>query len=294
MLEKIFSEPISVNSHAKITTYLDVVEPRAMGYWEIQSVVLPLQLHDVLTIRVERDAGIRVTCNDPRVATDETNTCYRAARLILERAAPFEGGLAIDIDKRIPVSSGLGGGSSNAAAVLLTLNGVLNLRMDVSEVARKAHSISRDSYFFCHARPAYVEKHADALTPLPQYQGALTCALVDAGIPFIRDKAGFVMGRVSSGARKKDVLPGFVSAWLGADAAAIRNCGYNFMTESLVPEYRKAFDIKRAASAELGLELNFTGTGPFLAAVFDGPVNQGLKELCNSMGATVSCCRVLT
>ena len=114
----------SVRSYAKVNLTLDVLGKRPDGYHAIESVMQSISLHDTVTLSIGGEPRIRVTCDRPHIPTGETNLAYRAASLLFESrgVAPA---LDIRIEKRIPPEAGLGGGSSNAAAVLRGLNRLL-------------------------------------------------------------------------------------------------------------------------------------------------------------------------
>ena len=85
-------------------------------------------LHDILRLKVRAGSGIEIRCADPRVPTDQTNTCYR----IVERgmaALKAKGRVLLEIEKRLPVQGGLGGASGNAVAALLALEIALNKQL---------------------------------------------------------------------------------------------------------------------------------------------------------------------
>jgi 4-diphosphocytidyl-2-C-methyl-D-erythritol kinase len=113
------SSIIHVNSYAKINWTLDVLFRREDGYHELRTIYQTISLHDRL--RLTETAGpIEIVCDDDRVPTDETNLAHKAASL-LRQATGTSAGARIEINKRIPVAAGLGGGSSNAAATLVAL-----------------------------------------------------------------------------------------------------------------------------------------------------------------------------
>jgi 4-diphosphocytidyl-2-C-methyl-D-erythritol kinase len=111
---------IRVFSPANINLFLNVLKKRQDGFHEIASLMQAVNLRD--EIEIERiPQGIKVVCNNPTVASDESNLAYRAAQLFLQ-ATKVKSGVKIRIKKRIPVAAGLGGGSSDAASVLVGLN----------------------------------------------------------------------------------------------------------------------------------------------------------------------------
>ena len=127
-----------IKCFAKINLYLDVICRRPDGYHNIETVFQTLSLHDVLHLEL-LPSGIEVICDDPAVPTDESNLACKAF-LEMKETIGYNGGVRIGIEKNIPPGSGLGGGSSNAAAMLAAMNKML--RAGLSE--RQLHEIARD------------------------------------------------------------------------------------------------------------------------------------------------------
>ncbi|BDG61994.1 4-(cytidine 5'-diphospho)-2-C-methyl-D-erythritol kinase [Caldinitratiruptor microaerophilus] len=115
---------IRLEARAKLNLVLEVVGRRPDGYHEIRSVIAPLDLADTVTVeRLEEPAGsLELEVDPPGVVGEADNLALRAARLMRDAAGVPDAGARIRIAKRIPVAAGLGGGSTDAAAVLLALN----------------------------------------------------------------------------------------------------------------------------------------------------------------------------
>jgi len=151
---------------AKVNLYLRVLRKRPDGYHDIETLFERVGLFDTVILRTAR-AGIRVTCSDPSVPTDARNTVYRAARLLQDRCRVTRG-VWIHLRKRIPLQAGLGGGSSDAAAVLAGLNRLWRLGLSRRRLVRLAAEIGSDVPFFVLDRPFAVGKgRGENLTPVP-------------------------------------------------------------------------------------------------------------------------------
>jgi len=118
-----------VKSPAKINLCLHVLGRYESGYHALAMAMQRVDLCDHIDLRITDSQEIRVVCDGLVLASGEDNIAARAARLLLTETQ-LEVGVEIQIDKRIPVAAGLGGGSSNAATVLLALNAMLDLRID--------------------------------------------------------------------------------------------------------------------------------------------------------------------
>jgi len=111
---------LAIPSPAKINLFLKVVGRRPDGYHEIITLISRIRLFDTVVLAFDQPST-SVKCSHPGVPEDRSNLAYRAASLFFDTLSIHDG-VAISIDKVIPVASGLGGGSSNAAAVLMGLN----------------------------------------------------------------------------------------------------------------------------------------------------------------------------
>ncbi len=145
-------------SPAKLNLFLYVTGRRENGFHELYSLMVPVDLSDRLEI-VFQGRDISVVCDHPMVPEDNNNLAWRAARLFLDACQaqkiklPFEG-MVISIDKKIPVGGGLGGGSSNAAAVLSGLNAHAGYPFPDSVLKEMGLALGADVPFFLFGKPA--------------------------------------------------------------------------------------------------------------------------------------------
>lgn len=134
-------------SFAKVNLGLKIVGRRSDGYHDIQTVFQTIDLHDRLTLTALRAPRIEFTCDDARLTPTAENLVVLAAQRF-RKAAAIRGGLAIHLEKRIPVGAGLGGGSSNAAATLLALECLFGRNLGVLQRVRLAKKLGADVPFF--------------------------------------------------------------------------------------------------------------------------------------------------
>jgi 4-diphosphocytidyl-2-C-methyl-D-erythritol kinase len=134
--------------------------------------MVPVSLYDELAIAVEKQTGrglfpqIIVTCDDPALPTDETNLAYKAAALFCKEAE-VSPKITIALHKRIPFGAGLGGGSSDAAAVLKGLNVLFSQHFSGQQLCSLATRLGADVPFFIPCQPARVEGIGEILLPMP-------------------------------------------------------------------------------------------------------------------------------
>jgi 4-diphosphocytidyl-2-C-methyl-D-erythritol kinase len=153
---------LRVRVPAKINLWLEVIRKRDDGYHELSSLMLPIGVFDFLELESHGVGGIRLGCDDPAVPTDERNLAWRAAQAFLTTVGS-EMDLYIRISKGIPVAAGLGGGSADAAAVLLALNHMFEDRLAMCDLKSLAQTLGADVPFFLYQNPALARGIGDDL-----------------------------------------------------------------------------------------------------------------------------------
>lgn len=147
---------------AKINLWLEVVGKRPDGYHELWSLMLPIGVYDDVAVQVTEQPGIRVECDHPDVPLDERNLAWRAAQAFLDHTGA-SGGVSIQIGKSIPVGAGLGGGSADAAGVLLAMEACFQTRIRAAAMHDLARRLGADVPFFLYRRPALATGIGDVL-----------------------------------------------------------------------------------------------------------------------------------
>ena len=153
---------------AKLNLTLEVGEKRSDGYHEVQSVMSCAALYDEVTLESGTGSGISMTCDCPGLPLDDTNLCLRAAKLFFKKTGIPCDGLHIDLTKRIPMQSGLGGGSADAAAVLRGLRKLYRPEMMIKDLERMAAELGRDVPFCVRSVTAMVRGRGEQLLKLPK------------------------------------------------------------------------------------------------------------------------------
>jgi 4-diphosphocytidyl-2-C-methyl-D-erythritol kinase len=138
---------IKLKSPAKLNLYLRVINKRPDGYHDIETIFERIDIFDEIKLKRRKDSKIRVVCNHPDVPEDSRNLAFKAVK-VLQKDFRGTGGIDIIIKKRIPVAAGLGGGSSNAASVLLGLNRLWQLKLGKNQLLDYASRIGSDVPFF--------------------------------------------------------------------------------------------------------------------------------------------------
>ncbi len=143
-------------SYAKINLSLKVLGTREDGYHLLEMINLPLCLHDIIIFeRLPQSVGTHIVCDDPGLSSLKHNLCSKAFNLMKEKYG-FSDTFLIKIHKEIPFAAGLGGGSSNAATVLMGLNKILHLGASIDELSEIGLKIGADVPFFLKNKPMEV------------------------------------------------------------------------------------------------------------------------------------------
>ena len=147
------SRTLILPAPAKLNLFLHVTGRREDGYHALETLLVPIDRGDRVTMSERSDAAIVRTRGVPEVAPGD-DLAVRAARLV-QQVCSVGRGIDIAIDKRIPVGGGLGGGSSDAATVLLGLNRMWDLGLSRSALMTMAVDLGADVAFFIHGAPAF-------------------------------------------------------------------------------------------------------------------------------------------
>ena len=139
---------VIVNCPAKINLFLEVLGKRADGYHEVATVMQTIELYDRLFFR-SREKGIKIICSRDCVPVDERNLVFKTIEL-LSAETGVNRGVEIEIDKRIPVASGLGGASSDAAGTFIAVNKMWGLGLTKADMVSLSEKIGTDVAFFIH------------------------------------------------------------------------------------------------------------------------------------------------
>jgi 4-diphosphocytidyl-2-C-methyl-D-erythritol kinase len=138
---------VTVRSFAKINVGLYIGSLRTDGFHDLRTVYQTIALHDVIRVGVGRGTGIEISCTDPGVPCNGSNTCHRVAERVMEDLGA-SGRVTISIEKRLPVQGGLGAGSSNAVATMIGLERALKKRLTQPKRLRIAAAVGSDLPMF--------------------------------------------------------------------------------------------------------------------------------------------------
>lgn len=157
---------ISFKSFSKVNLGLKILDLLPDNYHSIFTIMQEIDLHDTINFKKNLEKKINFSTDGAIIVpNDKTNLCYKAAKLILENYKTSSG-INIHLTKNIPIGAGLGGGSSNAATVLLALNDIFNLKIKNRELELLGMELGCDVPFFINGGTQIAEGKGEILTPL--------------------------------------------------------------------------------------------------------------------------------
>lgn len=249
-----------VSAAAKINLALEILGKRADGYHEIATVMQTVDLSDRLVLEDAADVALHTT--SPGIPSDATNLAVRAADVV-RRAAGSGRGVRITLDKRIPVAAGLGGGSADAAAVVVGLNRLWRLRWPVARLEAIAAEIGMDVPFFVRGGTALATGRGEKLEPLAA--GALAVVLVHPRFAVSTAQAyGWVTADAyGDGSRARAVADAVRSRRATRVAATL----YNGLEAAVAARHPEIERMKAALMAAGALGAAMSGSGPTVFGV---------------------------
>ena len=171
---------LKLKAPAKINYLLNVIRRRPDGYHDLRMVMQRVDLCDYISITLQDSPDIKVTCGKKGVPDGPGNIAWKAARIMLD-IADAKQGAAIEITKNIPVAAGLGGGSSDAATVLMGMNELLELKLSDQRLMEIGVKLGADVPFFIFKKTALAEGIGEKLTAMPDMPKAWIL-LVNPGV----------------------------------------------------------------------------------------------------------------
>lgn len=168
---------IELKSFAKINLGLEIIDKRGDGYHNLKTIFQTIDLYDTIEITENQSGTIHLNGDDPLVEWDQRNTIFKAFEVMYERFK-FHQGFDIFVKKKIPGGSGLGGGSSNAAVILIFLNGYFRLNLQIEDLIEIGVKIGADVPFFLMGGTVMAEGIGEKITPLENPNESLVTIVI--------------------------------------------------------------------------------------------------------------------
>lgn len=256
---------ISVKALAKINLGLDVIRKREDGYHEVRMIMQTIHLFDRLEIRRNNSGRITIETNLLFLPTNENNLAYKAAKLLMDEFQ-LRDGIDIRLQKHIPVSAGMAGGSTDAAAVLYGVNRLFELGISREELMQLGVKIGADVPYCVMRGTALAEGIGEQLSPLPPM---VKCPVLIAK-PQINVSTKFVYENLKLNAQTVhpdiDRLMDDIKA---RDLKKIAADMGNVLETVTIPNYPVISEIKENMLAHGALNAMMSGSGPTVFGLFE-------------------------
>jgi 4-diphosphocytidyl-2-C-methyl-D-erythritol kinase len=274
------SRRMTIDAPAKVNLTLRVLGRRPDGFHDIETLMAPLDLADRLEVELKDTPGLEFSCSDPSLPTDGSNLVCKAVKAFAA-ATGREFGVRIHLEKRIPHGAGLGGGSSDAAAVLKVLNELLGAGLSTEDLEKIAASIGSDVAFFIRGVPAICRGRGERVEPV---EGVPSAEILLVKPPF-PVSTSWAYGAWAAAKKPRETFP----AMLGSIA---------MVNDLEVPVFSKHLQLpvlKRWLAAQPGVRAAMmSGSGSTVFAVLEGAAEDLAERVREEFGDSFSVwrCRI--
>ncbi len=275
---------LTKKAYGKVNLFLSVGAKRSDGKHEVETVLHKVGVYDTVTLEESASGGITLTCDDAAIPTDERNLAVKAALMYGEKAN-IDLNCRIHIEKNIPVTAGMGGGSSDAAAVLLMLNEIYSA-LSENELLGIASALGSDVPFFMYEDRAMVGRGSgDIMSPCESKRDTLYGVFVMHGVKESTGKAYALLDEIKNSEKPSsshDVTRALANNDISKLVCSISN---DFELCS------RHFEDVRAALEDAGcLKAFLCGSGPTVCGLFTD--ERQASEAASKLGYPTFMCEI--
>ena len=277
---------LHLKAPAKVNYRLDVLRRRPDGYHDLRMIMQRIDLCDEVVITLVDKPGIRVTCGRKGVPDGPGNIAWQAADALLQKSGR-QAGIDISISKNIPVAAGLGGGSSDAATVLMGVNELLGLQLSDEQLMEIGVKLGADVPFFIFKRCALAEGIGECLTPVAQIPAAwlvLVNPNIHVSTPWVYKNLQLTTSNATN------IIPLLYNS-IGDICAVLAND----LESVTIDRFPLIGEIKKRLLAAGACGSLMSGSGPTVFGLFDneGRARQAAQELARESSWFVQAVRTL-
>lgn len=257
-------DKITLKAYGKVNLGLDVVRKREDGYHEVKMIMQTVNISDSITIIKSEEPGIQIKTNLYFLPVNEDNIMYKAGKLLMDEFS-IEEGIQINLKKNIPVSAGMAGGSTDAAAVLFGLNKMFNLKLSKKDLMERAVKLGADVPYCLLRGTALSEGIGEKLTRLPSPP---KCIVVVAK-PGVSVSTKYVYSNLDlASIEKHPDIDGMVDALNKGDLEALTDKMENVLETVTIKEHPEIEEIKKIMISKGALNSLMSGSGPTVFGIF--------------------------
>lgn len=279
---------LGLKAYGKINLGLDVLRKRDDGYHEVRMIMQTVGLYDKIDIYLKETPGIEVETNLFYLPVNENNLVHKAAKLLMDEFhVPH--GISIHLKKFIPVSAGMAGGSSDAAAVLFGVNKMFQLGLSTKQLMERGVKIGADVPYCIIRGTALSEGIGEILTPLPPMP---QCQVLIAK-PGISVSTKFVYEHLNAAGLKKEDHPNIDAIIEGIKDHDIYQVAAglgNVLETVTISEYPVIARLKNRMKELGAVNSLMSGSGPTVFGIFTSPAaaSNAYEELRYGEGAKLA------
>ena len=257
---------MAIRSYAKINFFLKVGKRLSSGYHSIQSVMQRINLSDSLKIEPISDDKIIIECTN-RDLEGDGNLAYKAA-MILKSKFSIRSGARIFIEKTVPIQSGLGGASANAATALVALNKLWGLKLKEQQLSELALKIGSDVPFFINENAALVEGIGDKIKGVSK-SFSINLVLINPGFGVPTKWAYSAFDRQEAKPKTKADIKALIKAIEKKDIKSIAANIHNDFEQVVAKKHKVINEIKNNLMKNDALNATISGSGPTVFGIFN-------------------------
>ena len=255
---------MKIKAYSKVNISLDVVGKREDGYHLLSMIMQNIDLYDEIEVE-KQECGIILECNKSYVPVDNRNLAYKAAEIFKERYDIVDG-VKINIEKNIPVSAGLAGGSTDAAAVLKVMNKLFNVNATEEELMELGLKLGADIPYCIHGGTALCEGIGEIITPIKPFRDKIVVLVKPAfGVSTKEVYKNFNLEKVKQHPKTAEIINAIENDDLNFVASNMKN----LLENVTLRKHKILIKIKEEMNACGAINSMMSGSGPTVFAFFD-------------------------
>lgn len=255
---------MKIKAYGKVNISLDVVGKREDGYHLLSMIMQNIDLYDEIEVE-KQQCGIILECNKSYVPVDNRNLAYKAAEIFKERYDIVDG-VKINIEKNIPVSAGLAGGSTDAAAVLKVMNKLFNVNATEEELMELGLKLGADIPYCIHGGTALCEGIGEIITPIKPFRDKIVVLVKPAfGVSTKEVYKNFNLEKVKQHPKTAEIINAIENDDLNFVASNMKN----LLENVTLRKHKILIKIKEEMNDCGAINSMMSGSGPTVFAFFD-------------------------
>ena len=255
---------MKIKAYGKVNISLDVVGKREDGYHLLSMIMQNIDLYDEIEVE-KQECGIILECNKSYVPVDNRNLAYKAAEIFKERYDIVDG-VKINIEKNIPVSAGLAGGSTDAAAVLKVMNKLFNVNATEEELMELGLKLGADIPYCIHGGTALCEGIGEIITHIKPFRDKIVVLVKPAfGVSTKEVYKNFNLEKVKQHPKTAEIINAIENDDLNFVASNMKN----LLENVTLRKHKILIKIKEEMNACGAINSMMSGSGPTVFAFFD-------------------------